>query len=182
MASVFRRRTSKNWSCAFRDEHGRQHLISTKTDDRKLALVICQEFEKAAKLKRTKQQTQRTIDRLHEMISGERISRYSLREYAGGWLKSKKHETRGSTFDFYRKSVDKALAFFKLRSDVPLTELSRANDNWFPLLAITQVAGEEWKQKALAAVAAIDPGRELVRLEPVRAPDRGERGPARRTG
>jgi putative DNA primase/helicase len=34
----------------------------------------------------------------------------------------------------------------------------RANDNWFPLLAITQVAGEQWKQKALAAVAALDPG------------------------
>jgi hypothetical protein len=34
MASVFRRRTIKNWSCAFRDEHGRQHLISTQTEDK----------------------------------------------------------------------------------------------------------------------------------------------------
>ena len=49
----------------FRDERGVQHCISTKTEDRKRALVICQEFEKAAKLKRTKAQTQRTIDRLH---------------------------------------------------------------------------------------------------------------------
>jgi integrase len=125
MASVYRRRTSKNWSCAFRDEHGRQHLISTKTEDKKLALVICQEYEKAAKVKRTKAQTQRTIDRLHELISGERISRYSLREYAGGWLKAKKHETRASTLAFYRKSVDKALRFFKVKADLPLTEFSR---------------------------------------------------------
>jgi integrase len=118
-------RTSKNWSCAFRDEHGRQHLISTKTEDKKLALVICQEFEKAAKIKRTKQQTQRTIDRLHELISGERISRYSLRQYAIGWLKTKKHETRASTMEFYRKSVEKTLSFFKLQAGLPLTELSR---------------------------------------------------------
>jgi hypothetical protein len=88
-------------------------------------LVICQEFEKAAKVKRTKQQTQRTIDRLHEIISGERISRYSLREYAASWLKAKKHETRASTMDFYRKSVEKTLGFFKVQADVPLTELSR---------------------------------------------------------
>jgi integrase len=125
MASVFRRRTSKNWSCAFRDEHGRQHLISTKTDDKKLALILCQEFEKAAKVKRTKAQTQRTIDRLHEMISGDPISRYSLREYATGWLKSKRHETRPSSFESYRKRVEKALAYFKTRADLPLTELSR---------------------------------------------------------
>jgi integrase len=125
MASVYRRRTSKNWSCAFRDEHGRQHLISTKTEDKKLALVICQEYEKAAKVKRTKAQTQRTIDRLHELISGERIARYSLREYASGWLKAKQHETRASTLAFYRKSVDKAFRFFKVKADLPLTEFSR---------------------------------------------------------
>jgi integrase len=123
MGSIIRRRTSKNWTCFFRDERGVQHCISTKTDDKKLATVICQEFEKAAKIKRTKQQAQRTIDRLHELISGDRISRYSLREYANGWLKGKKHETRGSTFEFYRKSVDKALAYFE--ADLPLTELSR---------------------------------------------------------
>jgi len=123
MASIARRRTSRNWTCFFRDEHGRQHAISTKTDDKRLALVICQEFEKAAKTKRTFTQAQRTIDRLHELISGERISRQSLREYAlSRWLKSKKHETRASTWVFYRKSVDKALAFFKVRADLPITE------------------------------------------------------------
>ena len=59
------------------------------------------------------------------MISGERISRYSLREYATGWLKATKHETRASALDFYRKSVEKALAVFKVGADLPLTELSR---------------------------------------------------------
>jgi integrase len=125
MASIARRRTSRYWTCFFRDEHGRQHAISTKTDDKRLALVICQEFEKAAKVKRIRQQVQRTLDRLHELISGERIARTTLREYASGrWLMGKKHETRASTLEFYRKSVAKALEFFKVRADLPLTELT----------------------------------------------------------
>jgi integrase len=123
MASVSRRRGSRIWTAFFRDEHGRQHCISTGTDDKRLALAIAAEYQKEVRQKRTLKQVTRSLDRLHELVTGERISRYSLREYANGWLKGKKHETRGSTFEFYRKSVEKALAYFK--SDLPLTEFTR---------------------------------------------------------
>src|ERR1700752_5232308 len=109
MASITRRRGSKIWTAFFRDEHGRQHCLSTATDDKRQAVLIAQEYEKAAKEKRTVRQVQKTLDRLHELVTGERIARFSLREYATSWLKGKKHETAASTMDFYQKSVAKML-------------------------------------------------------------------------
>jgi integrase len=125
MASVSRRRGSRIWTAFFRDEHGRQHCISTGTDDKRLALTIAAEYQKEVRQKRTVRQVTRSLDRLHELITGERISRWSLRQYATDrWLKSKRHETRGSTLEFYRKSVEKALTFFKARADLPISEIS----------------------------------------------------------
>jgi integrase len=70
-------------------------------------------------------QVQKTLDRLHELVTGERIARFSLREYATSWLKGKKHETAASTMDFCQKSVAKMLAFFNVRCDLPITEIRR---------------------------------------------------------
>jgi hypothetical protein len=42
-------------------------------------------------------QTQKVIDRLHDMISGERIVRLSISEFVASWLKTKKLETALST-------------------------------------------------------------------------------------
>jgi integrase len=125
MASVTRRRGSKIWTAFFRDERGRQHCRSTATSDKRLAVTIAQDYEKAAKQKRTKRQVQKVLDHLHELITGEPIARTSLREYATSWLKGKKHETAASTLDFYQKSVSKMLGFFKVRVDLPITEINR---------------------------------------------------------
>jgi integrase len=125
MATVIRRGGSKIWTALFRDHRGVRYCLSTKETDKRLALLIAQEWEQAAWKIRSKLQTQRVIDRLHEKITGERIARVSLREYADIWLRLKKHETKPGTLAFYRQSVTSALAFFKLRADWPLTELRR---------------------------------------------------------
>jgi hypothetical protein len=49
-----------------------------RTEGERVAIVIAQDWEKAARQKRTMRQTQKIIDRLHEMISGERIARLSI--------------------------------------------------------------------------------------------------------
>lgn len=125
MASITRRRGSKVWTAFFRDEHGRQHCISTGTADKRLALTTAQEYEKASKQKRTFRQIQKTLDHLQELITGEPVARLSLREYAASWLKGKKDKTASSTLDFYSKSVSKMLEFFKVKSNMPITELRR---------------------------------------------------------
>ena len=53
-----------------------QHVRkSTKETNDKKALKIAEEFERAAKTKRTLKQVQKVLDRLHEEVSGERIVR-----------------------------------------------------------------------------------------------------------
>jgi integrase len=127
MATVIKRgKAAKFWTALFRDHTGRRYCLSTKETDKRLALVVAQEWEKAAWQIRSKAQTQRVIDRLHEMMTGDRISRFSLREYAAAWLNLKKHETaKSSTLAFYRQSVEAMLAFLKVRCDMPLPELLR---------------------------------------------------------
>jgi hypothetical protein len=49
----------------FRDQDGRQRRISTKETNTKKALKIAEEFELAAKTKRTLKQVQNVLDRLH---------------------------------------------------------------------------------------------------------------------
>ena len=44
---------SQYWTACFRDENGRQRRISTKETNNKKALKIAEEFEHAAKTKRT---------------------------------------------------------------------------------------------------------------------------------
>jgi hypothetical protein len=53
VASVWKHPESQYWTACFRDQNGRQRRISTKETNNKKALKIAEEFERAAKTKRT---------------------------------------------------------------------------------------------------------------------------------
>jgi hypothetical protein len=53
---------SQYWTACFRDQNGRQRRISTKETKNKKALKIAEEFEWAAKTKRTLKQVQKILD------------------------------------------------------------------------------------------------------------------------
>jgi integrase len=124
MASIIRRRGSAIWTAFFRDHTGRQHCISTKTTDKRVALAIAREWETAAWEKRSMRQTQRVIDRLHELTSGKRIARLSVRQFIDSWLATKQPETAGATATFYRHATNKFLRFLGPRADLPITEIA----------------------------------------------------------
>jgi hypothetical protein len=73
----------------------------------KKALKIAEEFERAAKTKRTLKQVQNVLDRLHEEVSGQRVVRTTFREYLSDWLMARKAETASSTMDFYQTCLKK---------------------------------------------------------------------------
>jgi len=102
MATIIRRRGSKNLDrVSFRDEAWPTALFGPpRKPISGSQSSIAQDWEKAARQKRTMRQTQKVIDRLHEMISGERIARLSISEFVDSWLKTKKLETAPSTFTF----------------------------------------------------------------------------------
>jgi hypothetical protein len=122
-ASVARRRGCKIWSAFFRDLDGRQRCRSTGIDIKGLALWIAQEYEQAARQKKTLRQIQRTLEGFREMLTGEVTPRATLRQFAEGWLSTKQYETAPGTFKFYTESVRKL--FCHLRAELPISEVTR---------------------------------------------------------
>ena len=127
MASITRHPQSQFWTACFRDHNGKQRRVSTKETDKKKARRIAEEFEKAVRTKRTLRQAQVVLDKLHEEISGERVSRQSLREYAAEWLAAKAPELAARTHYAYRGGVAQLLNYLGARADAPLTELTKAD-------------------------------------------------------
>lgn len=127
MASIWKHPKSKYWTACFRDATGRQRRVSTKSTDRKVARKIADEFEKALRQKRTLRQLQRTLDRFHEELTGEKIVRISLRSYGQQWLEAKEPSVTLSTRSFYRKVLTKLIEYLESKADSPLSEITRSD-------------------------------------------------------
>jgi len=113
-------------TACFRDQKGRQRRISTKETNRHKAQKIAEEYEKAARLKRTLRQTRDAIERLHAELTGHTPgSSVSLRTFAETWLETKKAEAAPRTLEFYCKSAKKLLSHFGPLADEPLSEITK---------------------------------------------------------
>jgi Phage integrase, N-terminal SAM-like domain len=125
MASIWKHPESKYFTACFRDHNGRQRRITTKETSRKTAQKLADEFERAARTKRTLKQAQAVLARLHEELSGEIIERTSFRQYLNDWLSAKDAETARSTMIFYRGSLHKFVEFLGNRLDEPIGEITK---------------------------------------------------------
>jgi integrase len=140
MASLTKRPTSQFWVACFIDRHGRRLKRSTATLDRKRAQKIAEEYEAAARRKRTALQVRRVITQLHQEITGDHVSSTSLRFFLDSWLERKAPEVAESTLAFYRNATKKFLTFLGDAADVDLTEITRDQ--------ITRFRNEEAKRFA----------------------------------
>jgi Phage integrase, N-terminal SAM-like domain len=99
--------------------------VTTKTADRKEAKAIADALEKAVRTKRTLRQAQVALDRLHEEISGRKLVRKSLRDFANDWLETKAPETAARTQVFYVASISKLIDFLGKRALEPLGDITK---------------------------------------------------------
>jgi len=125
MASIAKHPQSRYWTACFRDQHGRQRRVSTKETDRKQALRIAQEYEKAVRTKRSLRQTLAVLARLHEEVSGEALPQKSLRAYATEWLAAKAPEIGARTYGSYSGGLTQLLGYLGPRADAPITDLTK---------------------------------------------------------
>jgi integrase len=125
MASIWKHPESQYWTACFRDQTGKQRRVTTKATDRKKAMAIAESLEKAVRTKRTLHQAQVALDRLHEEISGHKVSRKSLRDFANDWLETKAPETAPRTQVFYVASISKLISFLGKRALEPLGEVTK---------------------------------------------------------
>ena len=75
---------------------------------------IAEEFERAAKTKRTLKQVQKVLDRLHEEVSGERVVRATFRTYLNDWLTAKQAENAVSTMAFLPDESEQVFCSFSV--------------------------------------------------------------------
>jgi integrase len=125
MASVWKHPESQYWTACFRDQNGKQRRVTTKATDRRKAKAIADALEKAVRTKRTLRQAQVALDRLHEEISGQKVWRKSLRDFANDWLETKVPETAPRTQVFYVASISKLISFLGKRALEPLGEVTK---------------------------------------------------------
>lgn len=125
MASLTKRSTSQFWVACFSDRTGRRLKRSTGTADRKSAQKIADEFEAAARRRRTALQVRRVLTQLHQEITGDAVSQMSVRAFINDWLERKAPEVASVTLDFYRNAAEKFLGFLGATADADLTEITR---------------------------------------------------------
>jgi integrase len=125
MSSVWRHPESRYWTACFRDANGKQRRVSTKETDRKKALRIAEEYEKAVRTQRTIRQTRKALVRLHEEIAGESIPQKSLRAYAQEWLAAKKPEISPRTYSEYSGGLLQFQSYLGSRADAPIADLAK---------------------------------------------------------
>ena len=98
MASLWKHPQSKYWTACFTDRTGKQRKRSTSTTDRKAALKLANEYEDAARKRRTSRQARGVISDLHREITGEDLPSVTASSFFGGWLERKKAATSQATF------------------------------------------------------------------------------------
>ena len=140
MASLTKRGTSKFWVACFTDRNGRRLKRSTASTNRKQAQKIADEYEEAARKRRTVLQARRVLTALHREIVGDDVSHTSVRAFVDSWIERKVPEIAASTAGFYRNAAGKFLAFLGDAADRDLVEITRDH--------ITHFRNEEAKRLA----------------------------------
>jgi integrase len=144
MASLTKRSTSKFWVACFTDRNGRRLKRSTASSNRKQAQKIADEYEEAARKRRTALQTRRVLAALHREIVGDDVSHTSVRAFVDSWIERKVPEIAPSTASFYRNVADKFLTFLGDAANRDLIEVTRDH--------ITHFRNEEAKRLASRTV------------------------------
>lgn len=129
MASVHTRPASRYWHAAFRGPDGRLILRSTKETNRKAALAIALEFERAVKLamrgELTEAQAREVLKGIMARANvGETIQTVSIADYFRQWLATKETRRAKSTAVRYQTVVGLFLASLGKRDAKPLTSLT----------------------------------------------------------
>lgn len=132
MASIHRRPNSKFWHASWYDANGRQILRSTKQTDRKLALAVAVEFERAERLvKETRANETQFRKVLNDIMvrsgSTERLRTTSVRSWFTEWLRRKEVKRSEDTTDRYKGVINTFLTELDKQADAPLGDL-RARD------------------------------------------------------
>ncbi len=137
MASLHKdpRGKSRFWYAAFYGPDGRRKFKSTKATDRKLAMQIALEWEKAADAGRNNRlvesQVRRVLSEILEQATGSPLHFHTCRAWLDEWLAGKTGATSDRTFLKYSQVTKDFLEHLGSRADLPLNAISVADIRGF---------------------------------------------------
>lgn len=117
MASLWKHPNSPYWTACFTGKDGRRMKRSTKETNQKKALKLAEQYEEAARKRRTFTQVREVLQDLHQQLTGDELKSVSVRDHVQNWLAEKKDETKPATLVFYTNSTTKFLDFLGARAD-----------------------------------------------------------------
>lgn len=125
MASVWKHPNSPYWTACFTDKGGRRRKRSTKETNQRKALKLAEQYEEAARKRRTFSQVREVLQGLHQEITGEEMKAVSVRNHIESWLVEKKDETKPATMHVYGGFTTKFLNFLGERANEDISSISR---------------------------------------------------------
>jgi len=111
VAGITKKEGSKFWHATYRDHAGRQRCKSTKETNPSKARRIAEDFERFAKRKVPAHRVREAINEIVREHYRTEVPFTTVGTFIEQWLKLKKPEIEQSTYDRYRNSADKFLAF-----------------------------------------------------------------------
>ena len=127
MASLTKKPNSKFWFACFRDRGGKQHRRSTGETNERKALEIARRYEQVAQRKLKPAKFRETLVELYREVYGTTVPKATVREFAEEWLKVKKPEVAQSSWDKYKKSIDKFLIFLLHDAELDISLIAQAH-------------------------------------------------------
>jgi integrase len=113
MASAHRKAGCKNYFAFYRDYAGRLRSKSTGETDLRKARKIAEHWEAVARRKIAPSKVRERTNELVREFYKEEVPFTTVGTFIENWLKLKGPEIAQSTYDSYRKSADKFLAFLE---------------------------------------------------------------------
>lgn len=105
MASLRKKPNSKYWFACFQLPDGSRVQRSTKETDRKEAMKIANDYERAATAKTTETQARRVIQEIYERVTGRDLPSQTVASFLDSWLETKSVELASSSRETYRAVV-----------------------------------------------------------------------------
>jgi integrase len=127
MASLIKKPNSKFWFACFRDRGGKQRRRSTGETNERRAMEVARRYEQVAQHKLKPAKFRETLLELYREVYGATIPKATVRQFAEEWLKVKRPEVAQSSWDKYRKSIDKFLTFLRHDAELDISLITRAH-------------------------------------------------------
>jgi len=105
MASLRKKPKSKYWYACFQLPDGSRVQRSTKETDRKEALKIANDYERAATARTTEVQARRVIQEIYERVTGRDLPSQTVASFLDSWLETKNVELAASSQETYKAVV-----------------------------------------------------------------------------